>query len=69
MDLIALQQNSGVSRVLRCDKIDIFQDFERAKGDVAQISDWGGDDVKHGGEFDKANSSNEKRNYTEGSIL
>ena len=46
-DLIVLQQNSGVPRVLGRDKIDIFQNFQRADSEIAQISDWRGDDVKH----------------------
>jgi hypothetical protein len=47
-----LQQNPGVPRVLGRDKIDIFQNFQRAKSDIAQVSDWGSDDVKHCGEFE-----------------
>src|SRR5947209_8269118 len=56
-----LQQNPGVSGVLGRDKIDIFQNFARAQGDVAKVSDWRSNDVKHRGEFDKAKPSNEKR--------
>ena len=60
-DLIMLQQNPGVSGVLGRDKIDISQNFVRAQGDVAKVSDWRSNDVKHRGEFDKAKPSNEKR--------
>ncbi len=48
VDLVMLQQNSRVSRVLGRDKIDIFQNFERPQCDIAKISDGRGDDVKHG---------------------
>jgi hypothetical protein len=41
------QQNSGISRVLGRDKIDIAQNFECAQRDVAQVPDRRGDDVKH----------------------
>jgi hypothetical protein len=47
-----LQQNPGVPGVLGRDKIDIFQNFQGAQGDIAKVSDWGSDDVKHCGEFE-----------------
>ena len=45
--LVMLQQHSRMPRVLRGDKIDIFQNFKSAQGDVAQISNRRGDDVEH----------------------
>ena len=47
VDLVMLQQNTGVPRVFGCDKIDILQNFERAQSDVAQISDWRRDYIEH----------------------
>lgn len=47
IDLVTLQQNAGVPRILGRDEIDIFQDSERAQCDVAEISDRRSDDVKH----------------------
>jgi hypothetical protein len=41
------EQHARVARVFRRDKIDMFQYFERAQRDVAQISDRRRDDVEH----------------------
>jgi hypothetical protein len=47
-DLEVPQQMAGVSRVFAGDQIDAFQDFERAKRDVAEVADGSGDEVEHG---------------------
>ena len=47
-DFVVLQQDPRMSRVLGSDKIDIFQNFERAERDVAKISDWRGDNIEAG---------------------
>src|ERR1700736_357015 len=47
VDLVTLQENSGMARVLRCDKIDIFQNLQGAQCDIAKISNRCGNDVKH----------------------
>ena len=47
VDLVSLQQNPGMARIFGRDKIDVFQDFEGAQGDVAQISNRRRYHVKH----------------------
>src|SRR5262249_13275820 len=68
-DLIMLQQNPGVSRVLGCDKIDIFQNLQRTQGDVSEVSDWSSDDVKHLVNLIKPTCLTRNERYTEGIIM
>jgi hypothetical protein len=42
-----LQQDAGMPCVLGRHEVDVAQNFERAQGDIAQISNWRCDNVKH----------------------
>ena len=47
LDPVNCQEAETVSGVLGKHRVDVSQDRERARADVARIADWSGDDVEH----------------------
>ena len=46
-DTVFVKEFAGMARVLRGDKIDALERLDGTQGDVFEIADRGGDDVKH----------------------
>ena len=49
-DREVIQELLRLAGVFASDAVCVFQDFERAKGDVAEVADGRGDEVEAGGE-------------------
>jgi len=46
VDAVVIEELLRLARVFAGDYVNFFQDAQRSQGDVFEIADWGGDEVK-----------------------